>query len=424
MPFDELYKPTDPSFRLSKDAVRFASDVSLGTLEGVRSFLTSSFDWMSQKLTELSDTPVLEKTELASLFRETGSSLQRASEKTNSGLIRALESTAAAMQTALGSLDQADSFVKKKLFENIPVSSIVGESFADFVTTSAIQPSFRLNGRDASASEVLQDWQRSGLTRTVLCIPGLFCDEGLWSAEGPFSPVATMVREGYYPIYLRFNPGAHISKNGEALYSLLKDLFALPEFQDEKTDFLSYSQGGLILRSAFYLAEKDGFRFSEKIRHALFVSSPDGGSYIEKIGFWLGLGAESLPVFPVNLIGYIGNQRSDAMKDLSHGLIREEDWQRKDPIGRYGQEFYFGELDEVNATQVYSLVSEKPGDWSNWIGDGIVEKSSLEALSERVYRKKANPEKRVRVLFGLSHYQILTSPGFQEVLTDCLKTNE
>ncbi|EPG74428.1 hypothetical protein LEP1GSC058_3799 [Leptospira fainei serovar Hurstbridge str. BUT 6] len=421
MPADDLYKPTNPSFQLGKKAVNIAQNVSVGTLEGVRSILAKSFEWTSVRLAEISGAPLIENSELASFLKKTGNSLQQAAEKTEEGLTRALESTAMAMQKALESLDGADSVVKKTLFENIPISSIVGDSFADFLTTSLIRPSFRLNGSDVGANEVVQDWKKSGLQNVIVCVPGLFCDEGLWNAKGEVTPSAIMVREGYYPIYVRFNPGAHISENGVALLTLLEELLSSPEFAERKLDFISFSQGGLIFRSALFLARQKGFPLSNRIRHALLISSPDGGSYIEKIGFWLGLGAESLPVFPVNLIGFIGNQRSDAMKDLSHGIIREEDWKNPNQISRYKQELYFNELDDVNATQVYSLVTEEEGNWSDWIGDGIVEKPSLVYLSERVYRKKPNPETRVWKLTGLSHYQIMTSSALKEILIRVLK---
>lgn len=118
----------------------------------------------------------------------------------------------------------------------------------------------------------------------------------------------------------------------------------------------------------------------------------------------------------MNILGFIGNQRSDAIKDLSHGIIREEDWARSNQLERYVSDLYFGELDDVNATQIYSLVSEEESKWSSWIGDGIVEKPSLTLLSDKVYRKKSDPASRVHCLFGTSHYQVITHPETREIL--------
>lgn len=410
------YKPTQPGLDLSKSLVQFAKDTSVGTLESVRSILTQSFDWSSKQLSQLSGIPLVQNTSLSEFFSKSGESLKNASEKTEQGLTRALSSTAKAMHETLDALEKADLVVKRIFFENIPVSSIVGESFAGLVTTSHIQASFRLEGKDVGIQEILMDWKKSKLPRLILCIPGLFCDEGLWNAKGELPLSDTMKECGYYPIYLRFNPGIHLSTNAKLMLNLIEALLNSPETKGRTLDVISYSQGGLIFRSALYQAKQKNSSFSDRIRHALVINSPDGGSYIEKIGFWLGLGAESLPILPINILGFIGNQRSDAIKDLSHGIIREEDWIQNDQIKRYVNDLYFKELDEVNATQIYSLVTKEESKWSSWIGDGIVEKPSLTLLSDRVYRKKSDPESRVNCLLETSHYQVITHPETHKIL--------
>ncbi|OMI16766.1 hypothetical protein BUQ74_13895 [Leptospira weilii serovar Heyan] len=410
------YKPTQPSMDLSKSLVQFAKDTSVGTLESVRSILIQSFDWSSEQLSQLSGIPLVQNTSLAEFFSKSGESLKSASEKTEQGLTRALSSTAKAMRATLDALEKTDVVIKRIFFENIPVSSIIGESFAGLVTTSHIQASFRLEGKDAETQEILMDWQKSKLPRLILCIPGLFCDEGLWNAKGEVPLSDTMKECGYYPIYLRFNPGIHLSTNAKLMLNLVETLLNSPELKGNTLDVISYSQGGLIFRSALYQAKQKNWPFSDRIRHALVINSPDGGSYIEKIGFWLGLGAESLPILPVNILGFIGNQRSDAIKDLSHGIIREEDWVQNNQIKRYINDLYFKELDEVNATQIYSLVTKEESKWSSWIGDGIVEKPSLTLLSDKVYRKKSDPESRVNCLLETSHYQVITHPETHKIL--------
>ncbi|WP_210410466.1 esterase/lipase family protein [Leptospira adleri] len=415
------YKPTKPAMDLSKLLVKLAKDTSVGTLEGVRSILTESFDWSSKQLSQLSDIPLIQDTSFAEFLSKSGESLKSAGEKTEQGLTQALASTAKAMHQALDALDMADIVVKRTLFENIPVSSIVGESFAGMVTTSHIKASFRINGADVGYQDVIDDWKKSELPHLILCIPGLFCDEGLWNAKGEVPISETMKESGYYPVYLRFNPGIHISTNASAMLDLLKPLLNSPELSGNTLDVISYSQGGLIFRSALYQSKQKDGDFGKRIRHALVINSPDGGSYIEKIGFWLGLGAESLPILPVSIVGFIGNQRSDAIKDLSHGIIREEDWIQNKQIERYVNDSYFGELDDIDATQIYSLVTEEESKWSSWIGDGIVEKPSLTLLSDKVFRKKSNPTSRVFCLMETSHYQVITHPRTKEILKNVLK---
>lgn len=407
---------------LSKNIVQIAQETSTATLEGVRAFLAGSLDWSAKHLGGLAAAPLVEKTTLAAQIQTLSANLAAASGQASQALTSAIANTGAALQKALDALDSADGAIKRTLFENIQVASVVGDSFAGLVTTADITPSFRLNGRDASAAEVVADWKRSGLPRLILCVPGLFCDETLWGAGEP-ALAEVMQREGYYPLYVRFNPGAHISVNGRALLQLTEDLFDLADAQDQSLMAVSYSQGGLILRSALYYGKLSGARLPGRIQHALLVNSPDGGSYIEKLGFWLGFILESAPIAPVKLLGFIGNQRSDAMKDLSHGIIREEDWLNGEHLDRYKQELYFGELDDIMATQIYSLAAEEESLWASWIGDGIVEHPSLTLLTDRVYRKKSDPAARVVKLIGKSHFQVMAAAETRETLERILRAS-
>ncbi|EKR63361.1 hypothetical protein LEP1GSC036_2196 [Leptospira weilii str. 2006001853] len=154
-------------------------------------------------------------------------------------------------------MKKTDVVIKRIFFENIPVSSIIGESFAGLVTTSHIQASFRLEGKDAEIQEILMDWQKSKLPRLILCIPGLFCDEGLWNAKGEVPLSDTMKECGYYPIYLRFNPGIHLSTNAKLMLNLVETLLNSPELKGNTFRRLYLIvRAVLIFRSALYQANK------------------------------------------------------------------------------------------------------------------------------------------------------------------------
>ncbi len=441
-------------FDISRAAVDFADRVTGGTLNGVRQLLSHSMTWTAEQLNGLADAadsvPLLPdetRFELVHGLRDAGRNLESARDATSQAFGDAVVATGDAFRTAVEALDLADRSTAEALFENIQVSSVVGDSFAGWVPTSKIVSSFRLP-RDgggygnAGAEAVAADFVASKRKRLVVGVPGLFCDESVWIDSGMEQMLAA---EGYYFVKLRFNPGAHISDNGRRLGELLDELLVALAAAGVGTgilkekirlNFLTYSQGGLILRSALYYAdaERDHHRFPERIGRAVFIASPDGGSYIEKIGFWLGLGLEFAPITSLKALGFIGNQRSDAMKDLSHGIIREEDWKERDPVerhldlrgaGKRAESYYFGELDDVDAYQMYGVIKADSGDakqdfWRDWLGDGVVETDSLESLSERVFRKKSKPETRVQVFPGLSHYQVVAAPEIQAAVRKIL----
>ena len=166
------------------------------------------------------------------------------------------------------------------------------------------------------------------------CLPArLFCDEYVWTK--PVHREQQVVNDqvyladhlkekNFFPIIIRYNNGKPVPENGKELYQLLK-LF-LEQDDKIKLHVIAYSLGGLLLRSALYHAEREvnDWLFRERLRKLVLVSSPDGGSYLEKIGYFLGHGLLISPPVLLKIIGFIGNMRSDGIKDLSHGVITRD----------------------------------------------------------------------------------------------------
>ncbi len=415
-------------FDIARFSVDIAQKITMDTLSRTKEMVSGSLTFLGDNFIMASRLPHIEKTSLSSFLEDSGKSLRGAGEDTGASLLRAINATGGAFRSAVDALDLADEKTRQMLFENIHVASIAGESFAG-IKVSEIQPSFRAEGEDILAEEVANRFTQSGLKKAVLLIPGLLCDETLWrDPKNPLVMEKLFASLGIFPIPLRFNPGLHFSENGKAFWELFEDIRSLPAFRDKKFHVISYSQGGLILRAALYLSRKKGSPISPHLDKAIMISSPDGGSYLEKLGFWLGVTMEKSRLPGVQLAGIIGNERSDAIKDLSHGIIRQEDWENleKNPLSglehivRYSRERYFGELDDLDAYQIYSVISRDDNALRLWMGDGIVETGSLTYLSDRVFRKKSKPERRVWELAGLSHFQILHSEANQKILRELL----
>lgn len=413
------------AFTMGRWSVGAAEWSAGAALHAARALVAGSLDWGAQAMRNVAAQKTLLGETLSRAAAEASAGLEKARDVSDSAMQQALENTGKAMRLALDAVEGADGALHRVLFENIRVSSVLGQSFAGLVEVSTIKPAFRIDGRDVEAAEVVADFKASGLQNLMLCVPGLFCDETLWSGDGSdagaeASLLAGIRAAGYYPLTPRFNPGVHISENGRALASLVEELLASAETAHCKLDAITYSQGGLILRSALYYSKIDRSALASRLQRALLVSSPDGGSYLEKLGFWVGLGLGALPAPGVQAVAWLASARSDAIKDLSHGVIREEDWRDRGHLSRYGAQLYFGELDDVDAYQVYSIAAPETDNWSAFWGDGICETPSLTALSDRVYRAKPNPARRVRALHGYSHFQILGAAEFHEALADFL----
>lgn len=418
-------------FQAGRGALDIAGKLTDGALSGVRNLTTGVLEWTSRQFEGLAGIPL--PPDASRGLKDAARALQEARDASGQVMQDAIEKTGEAFRNALESMHVADETARRALFENIQVASVVGDSFLG-VESSQIEPAFRLHGRDASPEEIATDFQVSGLDRAILCIPGLFCDEGVYAKppeeiptakEGAPPPSFHPVHESYdqqlralglYPIFLRFNPGRHIATNGRALLTLLGQLFASAPGLLEPLDVIAYSQGGLILRSALYYARETNYSLAPRLGRVIGISAPDGGSYIEKLGFFLALGMQYAPWQSLRALGRIANERSHAMQDLSHGIIREEDWHTDNleaRLQRGAQQRYFGELDDVNLYRIYSLAARTESEPLAWLGDGVVEARSLAFLDE-LTRSKGDPERRLLVLTGLSHFQALHSTACRE----------
>ena len=301
------------------------------------------------------------------------------------------------------------------LYHDKAISSIVGSVHNDFLGLSKITMSLRKDGKDQLPAQILTDYQTSDMKNAILYISGLFGDEDSWRDFSYMkdnklytSPGISdfLIRKGYYGMYIRYNQGLHVSHNGKKLMNILDGLLSnenLPTL-----NIITYSLGGLVLRSALYYAKKENKTWVHKIGKVIMISSPDNGSYLEKLGYWATVLSEMSPIVFLKAFGIIGNMRSDGIKDLSHGIIREEDWLLANQIIRYTKENYFGELDEIDAYQIHTVVG-KPGSWNEIFGDGIIERTSQMYLKDKVFRKKSNPDLRSQELRSLNHFSILFS---------------
>ncbi len=329
----------------------------------------------------------------------------------------AIKVTNDAFSKALDAMDIANRHSIDFIYDNRVLSSILGSSHNSLISLTEIKMSFRSYGKDISSEEVLSAYKQSGLSKIILFIPGLFTDESLWldrtltidNRNVISSGIADDYKKrGYFPIFIRFNHGKHISDNGKELLLLLSDL--LNKDSSLRLNVFCYSIGCLVFRSTLYYARENFSEISIKnIDKVIFISSPDGGSYLEKAGFWATFLMERAPTLAIQLIGVIGNLRSDAIKDLSHGVIREEDWNQFNYLSRYWQNLYFGELDNINCYQLYSSFGEENSILQEWLGDGIVELSSLTLLRENVFLKKDRTQLRSTNITGNNHFTILQS---------------
>jgi pimeloyl-ACP methyl ester carboxylesterase len=139
-------------------------------------------------------------------------------------------------------------------------------------------------------------------------------------------------RLGCTPVYLRYNSGLHTSQNGHELSAQLEQLLLhWPTPVDELT-VVAHSMGGLLIRSAFHYARKDGLRWPAHLKSIVFLGTPHHGAPMERAGNWVDTVLGSTPfTAPIAKLGHV---RSAGITDLRYGHVVDEDWQGHDRFRR------------------------------------------------------------------------------------------
>lgn len=309
-----------------------------------------------------------------------------------------------------------ESFSIQNLTNHRVVTSIIGASLDGKLSFSSSQMLWRWNRKNITTMELVSLFQKSQCKEIIIFVPGLFTDERIWYEkvtrkihnkifEHNRGLAYYFSKKGYFPALVLYNHGLHISENGEKLFHLILELISL--LPSIKIHFISYSLGCLITRSMFYQAMNSPMGIPTNIGKVVNIASPDKGSYLEKMGSWMNTILGFIPNKSIKIIASIANLRSDAIKDLSYGIIRREDWYYSSgvTIPNY-RENYFGELDTIDFYQAYGVLNSGTKNNPKWTGDGIVELNSLRYLNRVVY-KKQNPESRILEIRGANHFTIL-----------------
>ncbi len=206
--------------------------------------------------------------------------------------------------------------------------SAVNGAFGDHLATSnnrlAIGMAIHENG---AAVPLNADSLRSAFPdagrRLCIFIHGLGCDEHSWDPglEAAESAVhfgrRLRAEHGCSPLYLRYNSGLPIARNGAQLAVLLEELLAAWPQPASDLVIVGHSMGGLVALAACEQAAQAGMRWLRPTRMLICLGSPHLGSPVERLGR-LTTAALNLSTITAPL-ARIAGARSQGIKDLGNG---------------------------------------------------------------------------------------------------------
>ncbi len=156
--------------------------------------------------------------------------------------------------------------------------------------------------------------------KVALLIHGLCLSEREWQTPVAQDHCALLAQKGWSVGFLRYNSGRAIWRNGADLADWLEE--ATQSVPVQSLMLVGHSQGGLLIRSAFAHAARNGQRWPDCVRGAAYLATPHQGAPLERLGHR----ANALLSFSpyTQPLMKLGNLRSAAIRDLSFGMITPE----------------------------------------------------------------------------------------------------
>ena len=270
---------------------------------------------------------------------------------------------------------------------------------------------------------VALNWQAppAGLKpRVLLMIHGLCMNDLQWGAQHQGQVVnhaeaLASVRDST-PLYLRYNSGLHVSKNGHELSQQLEQLVSQWPVPLEEINVVAHSMGGLLIRSALHVARQQGLGWRGQVKSIVFLGTPHHGAPLERAGNWIDALLASTPYTAP--LAQLGKLRSAGVTDLRYGLVLDEDWQGRDRFERTHDQRQVLPLPEgVACFAVAATLAGKRSTLADrLIGDGLVPLRSALGQHDDARRCLIFAKESQWIAYRTGHFDLLARPEVTQQL--------
>jgi len=209
------------------------------------------------------------------------------------------------------------------------LNGVVGDYLEENKNPLAIKMQFRNKGNVISlnAEDIKKAYPNSN-GKILLLLHGSCMNDLQWTQNDHNHGELLATELNKTPIYVNYNSGLHISKNGQELNKNLEELVLNWPVKVDEIVILAHSMGGLVSRSALYYSQLEQKSWTTKLYKTVFLGTPHHGAPLEKAGNIIDVVLEVSPYSKP--FARLGKIRSAGVTDLRYGNIIDEDWQNKD----------------------------------------------------------------------------------------------
>ena len=293
------------------------------------------------------------------------------------------------------------------------INGVLGDRLLETANPLAINMSLRQQGRSLPLEKLAMKQRLPQATgKLLVLVHGLCMNDMQWDGGGLHGHGQKLADElGYTPVYLHYNTGLHVSRNGQQFAALLEQLLlAWPQPVEELT-LLVHSMGGLVARSACHHAEAAGHSWRAKLKNLVFLGTPHHGAPLERVGNWVDvLLGGNLVTRPFAKIGQL---RSSGITDLRYGDALGSHWNVPDRFEMASDQRKPLPLpDGVACFTVAATTANKPGDLQDkFVGDGLVPLASALGEHEKTHRSLNFEPGNQWIATATNHMELLRKPS-------------
>jgi hypothetical protein len=293
------------------------------------------------------------------------------------------------------------------------LNAVLGDQLARGASPLAIRLALRHAGRELAPERAALDAALPGAgERLLVLIHDLGLDDLRWRRpDGHDHSAALAAALGFTPVHVRYDSGLHVSTNGRALAGQLERLLAQWPRPLARFAIVAHGMGGLVARSALHYGRAAAHHWPHRLDDLACLGTPHHGAPLAAGD----LAAQFATTPHGAQFARLGVLRSAGLADLAHGNLVDEDWRAGDRAA--GATDRRLPLPLPAGPRCFAIAGTLDGDADS---DGLVPLASALGRHRLARRTLAFLPEHQRVVDGVGHLQLLSSPAVFEQLRDWL----